>query len=648
MGFHQQSIRSGRNNNNRQHHHHTGFASSRVLRVLEVLICLAVGLNVYLSILHESNLSHTKHSNVEPIVEALNISIRKLQDDDNLIQAFTSEHQRQEEHKSIRNDVISNPSTKKDHLGFFFKLQNKYPVLSTAASDDKAETIIRRDENDFFTSGINNNDVSRTEDKINKGNNITELVGEEGYKYIPRKGINPKIKAIRKRRREAKKKQNSVIDKDNNNVTIDMSKWTYEETAIKPNISNDIYYTNIPSEYLVKNNTYFLWDKDPVIPEWMKDYFRWHRYKRSTWDLKNKNWNKERWIIMQCLLDQDKKKCGGTADRLKPIPSLLKKAYDTKRILLIRWTRPSLLEEFLVPPEGGFDWRVPPIIADVMSDDSNGKRLVNNHTISQYAEGGMSLIRTRWQTTIPSFVYDGEIFGFTDESNTILNVTETSEPNFDTVFSHIWKIFFTPSPLVAIKIQSKLDEMYLQPNHYVASHLRALYGVEQRSEELIKRFTENALACATQIRPNVPIFFTSDSSRAVDHALQLSKQTVGSPPHNIRVVTSIPNPNPPWHLDSFLGPTEKFYDTFIDLYIMALAGCVTFSNGGYGHWGLLIGGNVQCSIRQFYIGRHSRNKNDFCEWSSLIVDSEIEKETNKVTTTLYGNDNGPLFLPPMK
>ena len=70
--------------------------------------------------------------------------------------------------------------------------------------------------------------------------------------------------------------------------------------------------------------------------------------------------------------------------------------------------------------------------------------------------------------------------------------------------------------------------------------------------------------------------------------------------------------------------------------------------GGYGHWGLLIGGNVQCSVRQFYIGRHSKNKNDFCEWSSLIVDSEIETETNKVTTTLYDNDSGPLFLPPMK
>lgn len=197
-----------------------------------------------------------------------------------------------------------------------------FPALSAAVPDDRAETIIRPGENDFVPSGNNNNDVDRTEDRNIVGNNITDLE-EEVYQYIPRKGIDPKKKAIRKQRREAKKERNSMIDKDNNNVTIDMSKWTYEETAIKPNMSNDIYYKNIPSEYLVTNDTYFLWDKDPVIPEWMKDYLRWHRYKRSTWDLKN--WKKERWLIMQCLLDQDKKKCGGTADRLKPIPALLKK-----------------------------------------------------------------------------------------------------------------------------------------------------------------------------------------------------------------------------------------------------------------------------------------------------------------------------------
>ena len=178
----------------------------------------------------------------------------------------------------------------------------------------------------------------------------------------------------------------------------------------------------------------------------------------------------------------------------------------------------------------------------------------------------MALVKCRWQTTTPSFIYDSEIFGFKDKSNKTLNITETSssEPNFETVFAHVWKIFFTPSLPVASKIQSKLDAMDLQPNHYVASHFRALYGVAERPEKEIEQYTANALACATQIRPNVPIFFASDSSHATERALQYNNEEVGSPSHHIRVVTSIPNPNPPWHLDSYVsGPTEKFYDTSV-------------------------------------------------------------------------------------
>ncbi|OEU14794.1 hypothetical protein FRACYDRAFT_241348 [Fragilariopsis cylindrus CCMP1102] len=557
---------------------------------------------------------------------------------------------------STHSDRYDNNASKNDRDSFL-KLQQEYSgsrrrnitaIIAELADvpDDKAKATKTAVVSNTDTSTKKYSDDNGQEDKNVRGNNNNT---EQEEVYIPRKGqqVTSKQKALKKKRREAKRQQKLMANNNNNdNVTIDMSKWTYEETAIKPNISNDEYYRNIPLEFLTTDDTYYLWDKDKIVPEWMKDYFRWHRYKRSTWGdlLQNENWKQERWLIMQCLLVQDKRKCGGTADRLKPIPALLKKAYDTKRILLIRWTRPTMLEEFLIPPEGGFDWRVPLIMADVMEDDSNGKRLVTKATIAAYAEGGMALVKCRWQTTTPSFIYDSEIFGFQDASNKTLNITDTSsEPNFETVFAHVWKIFFTPSPPVASKIQSKLDAMDLQPNHYVASHFRALYGVAERPEKEIEQYTANAVACATQIRPNVPIFFASDSAHATERALQYNNEEVGSPSHHIRVVTSIPNPNPPWHLDSYVsGPTEKFYDTFIDLYLLALGGCVTYSNGGYGHWGLLIGGNVDCNIRQLFIGRKSNSKKDFCKWSSS------DSKTKEVATTVYGNDSGPLFLPPMK
>ena len=83
-----------------------------------------------------------------------------------------------------------------------------------------------------------------------------------------------------------------------------------------------------------------LWDDDSHLPDWAKAYFNWHKHKRKTWNLVN--YTSERWLIMQCLADQDKRKCGGTADRLKPVPFMLRMAYNSHRILLIRWTRPAM------------------------------------------------------------------------------------------------------------------------------------------------------------------------------------------------------------------------------------------------------------------------------------------------------------------
>ena len=128
----------------------------------------------------------------------------------------------------------------------------------------------------------------------------------------------------------------------------------------KNSLIDPYYAENVPS-----SDGTNLWDKDEHLPHWIKAYFNWHKHKRTTWNLYN--YTSERWLIMQCLADQDKRKCGGTADRLKPIPFMLRMAYNTRRILLIRWTRPASLEEFLVPPKNGFDWRVPEEMATIVS-----------------------------------------------------------------------------------------------------------------------------------------------------------------------------------------------------------------------------------------------------------------------------------------
>jgi hypothetical protein len=102
------------------------------------------------------------------------------------------------------------------------------------------------------------------------------------------------------------------------------------------------------------------------LPDWMRRYLRWHRQKRLHMQIHGSRlFKQERWLVVQCLGEHDSN-CGGTADRLKPLPWALRVAHNTKRILLIHWTKPGHLEDFLLPPQGGIDWRAPAWLAQMV------------------------------------------------------------------------------------------------------------------------------------------------------------------------------------------------------------------------------------------------------------------------------------------
>jgi hypothetical protein len=81
----------------------------------------------------------------------------------------------------------------------------------------------------------------------------------------------------------------------------------------------------------------------------MKDYFDWHKKQRRE-VLTPSKYTNMKYLVMQCAFSHVI--CGGTSDRLKPIPTLLRYAAKTRRFLMIQWDRPWPLEEFLVPPKG--------------------------------------------------------------------------------------------------------------------------------------------------------------------------------------------------------------------------------------------------------------------------------------------------------
>ena len=259
-----------------------------------------------------------------------------------------------------------------------------------------------------------------------------------------------------------------------------------------------------------------------------------------------------------------------------------------------------------------------------MSNVTNGKRLVPAQIIRNYAEGNMTLIRSRYQS------FNGGSDWYND------NLLEgPKEPKFDEVFASVWKIFFRPSKPVEQIIRSELTKFKLVPGHYTGAHLRALYAIDSRPKEEIEVWTDNALNCASQLRPGgYPILFASDS----DYATSYSHKYVLNKPNNISVVTRTHHPNPPLHLDRAKywerRPASDYYDTFVDLYLLALAGCVTYNKGGFGHWGLLIGGNITCTIEQDAKTKLRKK----CEW----VDGDPRQQQRTVTI------KEPLFLDAME
>ena len=160
---------------------------------------------------------------------------------------------------------------------------------------------------------------------------------------------------------------------------------------------------------------------------------------------------------------------------------------------------------------------------------------------------------------------------------------------------------------------------HCNPSGYVAAHCRILYAKDDRKESQKRKWAENAVNCASHLRPGKKIFFASDSRNGTYYAHQYGSKVGGF------VATRMPNPNPPLHIDKVphwkKRPVSDYFDAFVDLYMLGSADCVTVSSlvppispsvrfssqvirntqynkGGYGVFGLLISRNATCGVRQ--------------------------------------------------
>jgi hypothetical protein len=335
---------------------------------------------------------------------------------------------------------------------------------------------------------------------------------------------------------------------------------------------------------IYNSTTIHLWNNTKMIPKWMKQYFCWHQDARRLLQNGEKSASDYKYLVLRCLTKN--KKCSGAADRLKSIPTAIRMAYDSQRLLFLKWERPCALEHFLVPPRGGLDWRIPSTLELDFEEKFSWRDKAIVLTESNNVEKAL-----KSEEVIVSLksVRDRKYF---EEQR------EPGDYSFEEVYREVWSSVFEPSPPVARLVSTVMEELGLRPGEYVAAHVRALYvqNTVKNREEI------NALNCASQLGPRATIFFASDSAETTRLALQYGRGKEAT------IVARI-GESEPLHLDRghvFLEQhgvvagehePQDFYDTFVDLYILAESRCITYGAGGFGSWASLISRNSLCSIR---------------------------------------------------
>jgi hypothetical protein len=294
----------------------------------------------------------------------------------------------------------------------------------------------------------------------------------------------------------------------------------------------------------------------PSLPKWMTDYFQWHSQQVKS--LAVSSWDSKKYLVLYC---GKRINCGGISDRLKPLPFLVLLAYRSQRVLMILWIKPAPLEEHLVPPEGGLDWRVPDWLRLELVKANPRTAIETRHAVD-YTERltNETVLFTKIQ--VPTAGQD------------YYDLQSDAHSTYQTVYHSLFRTFFTPAPRLEALISSKMEDHNLVPGQYASAHLRAMYGnrIYRDPYETIA-MTVNAVNCASYLLPGSPVYFAADIKFAVQVAQEYGRQR--SLP-----VAALDFLEDPLHLDkddAWQTRDPSAYDeTFVDLYMLAQSRCVAY------------------------------------------------------------------------
>jgi len=413
--------------------------------------------------------------------------------------------------------------------------------------------------------------------------------------------------------------------------------------------ANDPLLNILPSTYR----------QSKALPIWIKEYFDWHRIQTAS--LNETSWmssykyymntterggtldedefivNNRKYLIVRCV---NMDRCGGFSDRVKPLLTFVAAAAhqptglngkEHRRIIMIRWTRPYPLENFLLPNE--VNWTVPSYMEETLQlgDErkkenqlpSFRKRIYPNILRRLFSEEFEDITMMDIQIQVRhgerdlyQYIVD-TIYGGTETNDLMhtkierfwekqkIDKTERSTraiQSWAKSYRDFFWTFFKPVEPIQALIDSRLRDLNLIPGEFVGVHYRADYvmGAAKLADPVLLSNTATTVTwCATIINEGSPIFFSSDTASAIQ---AVQNQSVALSEENITVVTPISSTaanmtyeaKTPHHIEWDRGTIEDFYPTFVDLFVMGESKCMIMGKGGFGAFASLLSHNASC------------------------------------------------------
>jgi hypothetical protein len=371
------------------------------------------------------------------------------------------------------------------------------------------------------------------------------------------------------------------------------------------------------------------WTHNNNLPQYIKDYLDWHvEMTCNITDAPHQEKQQQaRYLVVRCI--QEFNRCGGLSDRLRPLPVYIFAAIQMNRILLIQWTKPCPLEEFLTPTPWGINWTVPSWLStprQTSADIVNFGKLHDRHFIAKSIEQPILTIKIQWP---PEDAYNNFISQFYNDSTHVYNK----------VYSHLFSSFFTLVRPIQSIVDQQMATLGLTPSSYTSIHVRArhpnsgFYPLKNRHadqaidkeggfvlpeqegkyKDKITKTLQMAFHCASSLNDTNNnnnsknndntqkkiIYFASDSHHLNNYVVQ--QQGIQLP--STYVIVSMNHSKEPLHLDIPGNTTREpsdFYMAFVDLWILSHAQCILYGTGRFGLFASYISLNKNSTCSRNY------------------------------------------------